>query len=84
MENIATRLTGIGTLEVDASGYDGCGYPGYVISLSRNGKKHEAVMVEVDETEDEPRLKVHVWNCTDEDPVFDLAMTAEELDNSQF
>ncbi len=74
--------TKLGDLIVEESGYTRENYPGFVISLVRDNKRLEMAMVEVDQTENDPVLKVHVWNQKDDDPVFDLAVSKDELDHS--
>lgn len=76
--------TKLGTLTVSESGYSIEGYPGFVVALKRNGIRHEFLMVEVDETEDEPVLKTHIWDGVQEDPVFDFVAEAEEIDKMRY
>lgn len=66
--------TSLGDLVVEQSGYTQENYPGFIVSLQRpNGEKVEAVLVEVDQSnqDEKPTLKVHVWNRKDDEPVYD-------------
>ena len=76
--------TELGMRTVSESGYSVEGYPGFVVALKRNGIRHEFLMVEVDETEDEPVLKTHIWNGIQDEPIFDFNSTAEEIDNMKY
>ncbi len=84
MENVSME-TALGQLEIQESGYTAENYPGYVVSLVRNGKRFDFAMIEVDQTDskEEPLLKAHVWDDKNEDPVFDLALSASQLDASE-
>ena len=58
MENLETSL---GTLSVEKSGFTLEGYPGYAVTLKKDGME-VCVLLEVDETEDPPVCKVHIWD----------------------
>lgn len=70
---IAELETELGTLVVEQSGYTEEGYPGFTISLlNYEFKEIAAALLEVDETETTPEVKVHVWDSTHDEPVCDM------------
>ena len=72
--------TNIGNIMITKSGYTDEGYPGFVFSVGRDGAITDLALLEVDETEDEPVLKIHVWGPGHEDPVFDQYLNATQID----
>lgn len=68
---IAEEETKLGKLFVKKSGWTVEGYPGFLISLERNGEV-VSVLMEVDETGEIPECKVHVWDTTGDDPIADF------------
>lgn len=64
-------VTKLGTIEVKESGYTEEGYPGYFVSLVRDDRVLAEVLFEVDETDEYPEVKIHVWDTTQEDPICD-------------
>ena len=57
-------------------------YPGISFGLKTANDFIEFGFIEVDQNPyDEPTLKVHIYNTTDEEPVFDLVQTAEDISN---
>ena len=55
-------------------------YPGILIGLERNGVYYEFAWVEVDQYGDEePTMKIHVFDTECDDPVFDKNITEDEL-----
>ncbi len=71
--------TKLGTLKARAIQSDE--YPGITITLNRNGKELEFAWVEVDESEwnENPVLKIHVYNAVDDEPSFNLDQTEQDL-----
>ena len=71
--------TKLGALE--AAIIDSNEYPGISIGLWYNGRFIEYGWIEVDQTEfaTEPVLKVHVFNSTEDEPVFDLDQTEDDI-----
>ena len=63
--------TKMGQLVVERSGFSEEGYPGYFVTLTKDGKDLACVMLEVDESE--KACKVHVWDSTQEDPICDMS-----------
>ena len=54
-------------------------YPGIQIGLHRNREWLEFAWVEVDCSEETPVLKIHGYNATKDEPVFDIRETAENI-----
>ena len=70
---IAELQTKIGKIVVEEAPYDK-DYPGYYVSLrNESGYSIADVLFEVDETENEPVCKVHVWDETQEEPIINLS-----------
>lgn len=77
MENtVATKL---GNLYAEA--IENRQYPGIKIGLERNGVRYEFAWLEVDQSDDDekPVMKAHVFNTTNDDPVFDINITEEQI-----
>ena len=57
-------------------------YPGITITLNREGKELEFAWVEVDQSEwnENPVLKIHVYNAVDDEPSFNLDQTENDID----
>lgn len=55
-------------------------YPGICVGLDRDGVRTIVAVIEVDESEDKPVLKAHVYNTEDDDPVFSLRESAEDIE----
>lgn len=72
--------TKLGKIEISQSGFTEEGYPGFIFSIDRDGKRTDLALLEVDEREDVPLLKIHVWAPNHEDPVFDQYLTGEQID----
>jgi len=69
--------TKLGKILVTQSGWTNEGYPGYLISLKNNeGKPLAEVLFEVDENDSWPRCKIHIWDSTHEDPIYDFVGVA--------
>lgn len=66
---IASLQTKLGEITVEESGYTEEGYPGFVVSLLYNNRELASVLFEVDETENVPECKVHVWDTATEEPI---------------
>ena len=77
--------TSIGTLIAEEVESDE--YPGFRMLLERNGKPFEIALVEVDQSTwlNAPELKAHIWSSNPDvdEPVFDINMTADEIDSFQ-
>lgn len=46
-------------------------YPGIAIGLNRNGNWIQMALVEVDQSEEDPWLKVHAYSISYDEPIFD-------------
>lgn len=57
-------------------------YPGISIGLEVGHEFIEYAWVEVDQSEwnEKPVLKIHAYNSTDDEPVFNLDQTQEDID----
>lgn len=62
--------TKLGNIVVSTSGDDK--YPGVYVSLHKGATVLAEVLLEVDQSEEEPVCKVHVWDTTKDDPICDL------------
>ena len=62
--------TKLGNIVINTSGDEK--YPGVYVSLHKGTKVLAEVLFEVDESEEEPRCKIHVWDTTSEDPICDM------------
>ena len=74
--------TQLGSVEVEESGWTSEKYPGYFLKLkSPKGTSLAEVLLEVDETDETPVVKIHVWDTTNEEPICDLrgCVDGEEL-----
>ena len=80
---VAEMETKLGRIVVHESGFTEEGYPGYFISLVNFDDKVLAeTLFEVDQTE-APTCKVHVWDCSKDEPVFSFA-AAEDSGGLKF
>ena len=77
---VLSMETKLGTIQIKESGFTEEGYPGFIFSVERDGKCVDIALLEVDETEEEPVCKIHVWAPGHEDPVFDQELNAKMLD----
>ena len=60
-------------------------YPGFHIYLQRGDTRISLCLVEADQLEEEPTLKIHVWSASDmrEDaPVYDQVATKDEINKA--
>ena len=86
-EGIVAVDTKLGTLYVEHAG-DPDYYPGFYITLRRpDGGEFVMLLAEVDQADpDEPPVfKAHYWSpetCMNDDPVWDVNVTAEEIDSA--
>jgi hypothetical protein len=69
IDKINTKL---GELTIEKSGWSESGYPGFYISLKKNNTTTAEVLFEVDENDELPECKIHIWDSTKEDPIKDL------------
>lgn len=68
---VTAKKTRLGVLTVEDSGYSDEEYPGFSISLRKDGKELGCVLVEVDQTKD-PMIKIHIWDTESEEPILNL------------
>jgi len=69
---IDTIETSLGEITVSKSS-DIKDYPGYYVTLkNKEGKALAEVLFEVDETDEAPECKVHVWDTTSDEPICDF------------
>jgi len=70
--SIDTIKTSLGEISVTKSP-DIKDYPGYYVTLkNKEGKFLAGVLFEVDETDETPECKVHVWDTTSDEPICDF------------
>ncbi len=81
---LAAINTKLGDLTIEKSGYSAEGYPGFVISIVKDGVKHEFAMAEVDQTESKPMLKLHVWDFEHEDPTHSFLFDIKDIEEDKF
>lgn len=73
MINVIDRIeTKLGPIRVLYSDYRNGHYPGYWVQLAKDGRELVSVLFEVDETDEDPKCKIKVWDTTQDEPVCDL------------
>lgn len=73
------KATDLGTLYAFPCGDSE--YPGIMIGLERNGVRYEFAWVEVDQwdNDEDPVMKIHVFDTEGDEPVYDLNINADAL-----
>lgn len=73
MINIIDRIeTKLGPIRVMHSDYRDGYHPGYFVQLAKDGCELVTVLFEVDETHEDPKCKIQVWDTKQHKPVCDL------------